>query len=65
MRALLYLVTSLLSPTAIHLGDVTETYRTQAPRNRGATLRWGGGTISASILGGGGGHKTLFLTNSL
>ena len=32
-------------------------------RDRGATLRLGG-TTSDSILGGGG-HKTLFLTNSL
>ena len=36
-------------------------------RDRGATLKLGGGreggTISDSILGGG--HKTLFLTNSL
>ena len=34
-------------------------------RDRGATLRWGGGgTVSDSILGGGG-HKTLFNTNSI
>ena len=33
-------------------------------RDRGATLRWGGGYINDSIFGGGG-HKTPFLTNSI
>ena len=38
---------------------------TSVTRDRGATLTFGGGggTISDSILGGG--HKSLFLTNSL
>ena len=35
-------------------------------RDRGATLRRGEGcTINESILGGGGGNRTPFLTNSL
>ena len=39
-------------------------YFTDNSRDRGAILRLGG-TINDSILGGGGGHKTLFLINSL
>ena len=44
--------------------EITSVTCTSKTRYRGATLRLGrgGGTISASILGG---HKTLFLTNSL
>ena len=46
-------------------GLESDSFRDYAPsRDRVATLRLEGGTISESILGGGR-HKTLFLTNSL
>ena len=34
-------------------------------RDHGATLRLGGSISDSILVGGGGGHKTLFLTNSL
>ena len=54
---------------ALHIGWFDEKlmyYKTDIYRDRGATLSdWGPPLVTQSLGGGGGGHKTLFLTNSL